>query len=160
MKVLSEEEKHLCSGQMLSEDECKEALREMKNNKSPGSDGITTEFYKIFWNDIKKYLINSINYSYLNNSLTELQKQSIITLIPKSDKDTKYLENWRPVSLLNTDYKIATKAIANKIKRVLPGIIDFSQAGFIKGRNISDNIRILLETFEHLETEPDRKSVV
>ena len=58
----------------------------MKNNKSPGSDGITTEFYKIFWNDIKTYLINSLNYSLQNSELTDLQKQGIITLLPKSGK--------------------------------------------------------------------------
>lgn len=64
----------------------------MKNQKSPGSDGITTEFYKIFWNDIKQFYVNSINYSYENGQLTELQKQSIITLIPKPGKDTTDLK--------------------------------------------------------------------
>ena len=58
----------------------------MKNQKSPGSDGITTEFYKIFWNDIKEYYIKSINFSFQNGELTELQKQSIITLLPKNGK--------------------------------------------------------------------------
>ena len=75
----------------------------MKNNKSPGSDGITTE----------------------------LQNQSIISLIPKSDKDTSILENWRSISLLNVDYKIATKTIANRLKKVLPKLIHASQTGFL-----------------------------
>jgi len=68
----------------LSEYECGISLKEMKNNKSPGSDGLTADFYKIFWNDIKH---------------TELQKQSIITLLPKKDKDVLSLNNWRPISL-------------------------------------------------------------
>ncbi len=88
----------------------------MKNGKSPGSDGITTEFYKIFWKDISKYFLNSLNYSYERGQLTELQTQSLITLLPKSGKDSTLLENWRPISLLNTDYKIATKTIANRLK--------------------------------------------
>ena len=51
-------EQNTCDG-LLNEEECKIALKEMKNNKSPGSDRITTECYKIFWNDIKKFYIDS-----------------------------------------------------------------------------------------------------
>jgi len=67
----------------LSEYECGISLNEMKNNKSPGSDGLTADVYKIFWNNIKQCLVKSLNYSYNNKNLTELQKQSIITLLPK-----------------------------------------------------------------------------
>ena len=88
-----------------SEYECGIALKEMKSNKSPGSDGLTADFYKIFWNDIKQYLVKSLNYSYDNKNLTELQKQSNITLLPKKDKDTLSINNWRPISLLKVDYK-------------------------------------------------------
>ena len=77
----------------------------MKNNKSHGSDGLTVEFIKCFET---QYYVNSINYSYENGHWTELQKQGIITLIPKPNKETTLLENWRPISLLNTDSKIAT----------------------------------------------------
>ena len=88
----------------------------MKNQKSPGSDGITAEFYKIFWHDIRDYYLKSINFSFQNQELTELQKQSFITLLPKPGKDNTLLENWRPISLLNVDYKIATEVIANRKK--------------------------------------------
>jgi len=91
----------------------------MKNGKSPGSDGLTVEFYKTFWDDIKKTFIESINYSFIHGHLTDFQKQSIISLIPKPNKDTTILTNWRPISLLNVDYKIATKAIANRIKKTI-----------------------------------------
>ena len=87
VEKLDEIEQHMCDG-LLTEHELATALKDMKNQKSPGSDGLTTEFYKLFWNDIKQFYINSINYSYQNGELTELQKQSIISLIPKSDKDT------------------------------------------------------------------------
>ena len=125
----------------------------MNNNKSPGSDGITTEFYKIFWNDIKSFYIKSLNYSFENGSLTTLQKQGIISLLPKKDKNLDDLKNWRPLTLLNTDYKIATKAIANRIKKYLPNLIDCSQTGFIKGRYIGENIRLIQETIEKIENE-------
>ena len=59
-----------------------------------------------------------------------------ISLIPKPQKDIEKIENWRPISLLNVDYKIATKAIANRIKPLITSIIDNAQTGFIKGRFI------------------------
>ncbi|MES9884044.1 MAG: reverse transcriptase domain-containing protein [Sedimenticola sp.] len=146
-KKLNEEEKIKCEG-VLSEPECFNALKEMNNNKSPGTDGITTEFYKLFWNEIKTYLIKSLNYSLEIGELTVLQKQSVINLIPKKGKDGTNLANWRPISLLNIDYKIATKTIANRIKSVLNNLIDSSQTGFIKGRYIGENIRLLFETID------------
>ena len=125
----------------------------MKNQKSPGSDGITVEFYKIFWNNIKELYVNSINYSFETGSLTELQKQSIITIIPKQNKDLTILDNWRPISLLNVDYKIATKVIANRVKHVITKIIHNSQTGFIKGRYMGENIRLLFEIIDNAEEE-------
>ena len=129
-------------------------------NKSPGSDGITTEFYKIFWNDIKSFYIKSLNYSFENGNLTTLQKQGIISLLPKKDKNFDILKTWRPLTLLNTDYKIATKAIANRIKKFLPTIIDCSQTGFIKGRYIGENIHLIQETIEKLETRNFVRTVI
>ena len=78
----------------LTEYECGIALKQMKNSKSPGSDGISTEFFKIFWQDLKTYYINSINYSFEQHSLTDLQKQGLITLLLKPDKDLTRLSNW------------------------------------------------------------------
>ena len=66
---LSENNKNMCEG-ILTEEECYNALKEMKNDKSPGSDGLTVEFYKTFWDDIKKTFIESINYSFIHGHLT------------------------------------------------------------------------------------------
>jgi len=116
----------------ITEYECRLALEAMENNKSPGSDRISVEFYKMFWGNIKQYFINSINYSFKTGNLTEFQKQGIITILPKTGKDLHTIENWRPISLLNVDYKIATQSIANRIKKILPNIINENQTGFIK----------------------------
>ena len=59
----------------------------------------------------------------------------------------------RPISLLNVDYKITTKALANRVKKVLPKIIHNSQTGFLKGRYIGENIRLLFELLEHFEEQ-------
>ena len=72
----------------------------MNNQISPGSDGIIVEFYKLFLNDVKEFYINSINHFFHTGSLTDLQKQSIITPISKQNKDITALENWRPINLL------------------------------------------------------------
>ena len=66
-------------------------------NKSPGSDGITVEFYKAFWDILKMHYVKYVNFSFQNQSLTELQKQGLITLIPKSGKDLELLTNWHVV---------------------------------------------------------------
>ena len=73
MAVLNNEQKINCEGDLF-EYECACSLKAMKNNKSPGSDGITIEFYKILWNDIKVYLINSLNYSLQIGNLTDFQR--------------------------------------------------------------------------------------
>ena len=152
IRKLNNLDKNSCEGH-ITEAECINALKNMKNQKSPGSDGITVEFYKSFWNDVKEFYINSINYSFQTGSLTDLQKQSIITLLPKQNKDITSLENWRPISLLNVDYKIATKAIANRVKGVISSIVHNSQTGFIKGRYIGENIRLLFEIIDNAEDE-------
>ena len=64
-----------------------------------------------------------------------------MSLIPEKNKDKTSLENLRPISLLNVDYKILTKTIAKRIEKVLPNIINVDQTGYVKGRYISENIR-------------------
>ena len=100
---LSQIEKDLCD-KALTLKECSESLYELSNNKSPGSDGFTTEFYKFFWTDIKQYISDSFNYSYQTGQLSLDQTQAVLTLLPKPNKDLILLKNWRPISLLNTDY--------------------------------------------------------
>ena len=125
----------------------------MQNGKSPGTDGLPVEFYKIFWKNIKKLVMNSFSYSYENENMSISQKQSIITLLPQKNNDVRFLKNWRPISLLNTEYKIMTKCIATRLKNNLIKIINKSQSGFIKGRYIGDNIRSLLEVIDLAEEE-------
>ena len=92
----------------------------MKNKKSPGSDGFSAEFYKFFWKDIGIFLWRSIRYAYQSGSLSDFQRQGIITCIPKKSRDRRFLKNWRPISLLNVDYKIASGSVANRIKKTAP----------------------------------------
>ena len=131
-----------CEG-LLTEKECLEALKDMASEKTPGTDGLPAEFYKTFWDDLSSILITALNYAYNKGTLSVSQRRGIIKLIPKKDADPHFITNWRPITLLNCDYKIATKAIANRIKRVIPKLINNDQTGFLKGRFIGENIRLI-----------------
>lgn len=75
--------------------------------------------------------------------------RGVVTLIPKKDRDPLWLKNWRPLTMLNCNYKILAKALATRMLRVLPEIIDIDQTGFMKGRNIAANIRRTIEVIEY-----------
>ena len=142
--------KESCEGE-LTFTECGAALKQMQNNKSPGSDGYTSDFYKFFWKDVGPFVFRSLNFGYKEGKFSDFQLQGVITCIPKENKDRRYMSNWRPISLLNTDLKIASAAIANRIKKVLPEIISDTQKGFIKGRFIGENTRLLYDLMHYLE---------
>ena len=150
--VLNEEEKQKLEGE-ISLTEIAESLKNMKNNKSPGPDGFTTEFFKFFFKDIGHFLLRSYNESFNNGCLSITQYQGVITCIPKEGKPKQFLKNWRPISLLNVTYKILSACVASRIKQVLPCIIHESQKGFMKGRYIGENIRLIYDTLVVTETE-------
>ena len=81
------------------------------------------------------------------------KNKALLQYYPKKNNDIRFLKTWRPISLLNTDYKIMTKCIATRLKNNLIKIINKNQSGFIKGRYIGDNIRSLLEVIDLAEDE-------
>ena len=76
-------------------------------------------------------------------------KKSVTILIPKKGKDTRKVENLRPISLLNVHYKIVTKALAARIQEVVSRLINEDQTGFIKGRFIGENVRLILDLMDY-----------
>ena len=123
----------------------------MNLNKSPGFDGLPIEFYIVFWNDINDMLLNSYNYSFENGLLSLSQRNGVITLLPKKDKDLLDIKSYRPISLLTVDYKIIAKTMANRLKNCIDSVIHHDQSGFLKGRNIGNNVRLLLDVFEYTD---------
>ena len=125
----------------------------MDSNKPPGTsiDGLPVEFYKTSWTDLVPLLqlISALNCSCNMGTLSITQRRGIIKLIPKKDAEPQFIKNWRPLTLLNCDYKIAAKAIANWIKTVLPKLINNDQTGFLKGRLIGENIRLTDSIIKH-----------
>ena len=105
--------------------------------------------YRFFGNDVSKFMVESFNYAFQHGSLPFSQRQDIISLIPKENKNAGYLTNWRPVSLLNVDYKIATKTIALRLEtEILPSVIHPCQSGYVKGRFIGESIRLIGDTMD------------
>ena len=100
---------------------------------------------------MKSFVVNSINFGSLLGELSVTQKQEIITCLPKDNKPRHFLKNWRPISLLNTVYKIGSGVIASRLKRVLEKLIDLDQTGFISGRYIGDNIRLIYDMLQFTE---------
>ena len=101
-----------------------EALKKkMKNNKTPGTDGFTVEFKKKIWTDLGTLIHNSFKDSLHQGKLPYSQTQGIISILLKGQKPREYLKNWRPISLLNTTYKLLSSILANRIKPILLEII-------------------------------------
>ena len=130
-----------------------QTLKSMANRKSPGTDGFTVEFLNFFWNDIGKLILKSLNEAYDDGELSIVQRQGIITCIPKENCDRSILKNWRPITLLNVIYKIASGSIANRLKKVIPSLISEEQRGFIKGRYIGENIRLIYDVMQVITEE-------
>ena len=139
---LNDVEQATCEGP-LKKEECLKALQDMDSDKTPGTDGLPGEFCKILWDELADILIDTLNYSHENGKLPISQRQGIIKLIPKTDAELNLIKNWRPLTLLNCDFKIATTALANRIKPFLQKLISQDQIGFIKNRFIGENIRLI-----------------
>ena len=122
IRKLSQEQRDKLDLQ-ISEAEVSKYLRGMCNNVAPSSSGYTGNFYKFFWKSIKNIVMQAIHRSKEINSMSVTQKIGIVHIIPKADKDLKLLTNWRPLTLLNTFYKIISGVLANRLKTVLDFLI-------------------------------------
>ena len=138
-------------GKNISVIELGTALKKMKNNKSPGIDGLSSEFFKIFWGKLKYLVVNAINSCFVKGCLSISMRQSLITCLPKGQKDRKLLKNWRPISLLSVVYKLASAVIAGRLKPILPHIISSHQSGFLSGRSIADSTRLVYDLMSYTE---------
>ena len=122
-------------------------------NKTPGNDGIPIEFFKIFWATISDSFISCVNECFEKGEMSSSQNQAIITLIEKKGKYRSLLENWRPISLVNIDTKIMTKAIAWRIKKVLPDIIHENQTGYVNDRYMGETVRSISDIMDFTAKE-------
>ena len=98
-------------------------------------------------------MVSSFNAAFDIGEMSVSQRRGVITLLPKEDSNLLLLSNCRPITLLKTDIKIASKDIAKRIERVLPSIIHPDQPGFMKGRYIGQNIRLINDIIQQTELQ-------
>jgi len=115
------------------------ALSSMASGKAPGLDGIPCEFYKTFWDIIGPELLEVLKESFQVGELPLSFRRAVVSLLPKKG-DTQLLRNWRPVSLLTTDYKIFSKVLASRLKLVVHSLVHPDQTCCVPGRSIYDNL--------------------
>lgn len=156
--MLNEEQKKVLDNE-ITLPELTRALNSMKLNKTPGLDGLTVELYQTFWDKLGPIYLHLIQYCLRQGQLNATARQGLIQQIPKKDRDPLMIANWRPLTLLNVDYKILSKCLALRMKLVLPDIIDDHQTGFMAGRDISTNIRKVIEVIEYCK-EADIPGVI
>ena len=134
---LSENDKAICEEKLTSQN-IWEALNSMKNGKTPGNDGLTKEFYVCLFEEMGSLLLKSLNHSHAVGELSTSQKQAVITPIGKKGRDKRLVKNWRPISLMNLDVKIASKALSFRLKQLLPNLINYDQTAYVSIRLIDD----------------------
>jgi len=83
--------------------------------------------------------------------MSDTQREGVVTLIPKPKKDHFKVTNFRPITLLNVDYKIVSKIMTERFKKLLPTLIHPDQNGFQKGKLIGNNIRLLFDVIDYAD---------
>ena len=146
---LSDSEQALCKGP-LTLAEASEALRLSNRNKSLGADGLSVEFYVFFWDKDGKFLVDVFNQGLERGDLPNSMKVSVTRLVHNKD-DKHDLKTWRPISLLNVDYKICSKAISLHLAKILRSIVDQDQTCSVPGRSIFPNLVLLRDTVAFIE---------
>ena len=131
--------------------ELEDSINTSKNNKAPGPDGFSNEFFKVFSHELKYWILRLFNESIELGKLPDTILEGIITCIPKTGKERNSLKNWRPLTMLNSVYKFFSAILAKRIKFTLNSIINPDQTGFISGRFIGENSRLLFDTLCYCE---------
>jgi len=136
----------------ITEQELWTAISKGKVNKAPGPDGICLKFYKMAWNTIKQDFLKIINNMFQEGRIERQQLQGLIVCLPKNIPPRR-IEDYRPITLLNADYKILSRIIANRLLPCLPTIIQPGQHCGIRGRSIFDTVAMVREVIAFAETE-------
>ena len=146
---LPEARRASCEGS-LTLAEASEALKLSNRNRTPGPDGLSLEFYLTFWSRLGPLLVDTFNECLTEGVLCDSMKASVTRLVHKKD-DRRLLKNWRPISLLNVDYKICSKAISLRLASVLECIVNPDQTCSVPGRSISSNVILLRDCLNYIE---------
>ena len=124
--------------------------------KAPGPDGMPPTFFQHYWEGIEDDVVQAVVSCLNSTSIETGLNHTFITLIPKV-KSLEFITEFRPIALCNILYKLVSKVLANRLKKVLPHIIFESQIAFQSDKAISDNILVAFETLHHMKRRNSRK---
>ena len=135
------------------------ALKQMHPTKVPGPDGMSPIFYKHYWDIVGPEVVNCVLSSLNSGRMPCSLNETYLCLIPKVKSPQKITE-FRPINLCNVLYKLISKVLANRLKRVLDAVIDESQSAFVPGRLISDNVLVAFETMHCIDQRKKGKEAL
>ena len=137
----------------VTEENCLAAPESVPNNKTPRNVGFSKEFYKTFWGEIKYVFLISLIEAKEIGPLIVLQRQAIIKLLEKKDREKTYVKNWRPISFLNINAKMIFEAFAGKLRKIFPSFISQNQTAYDKNRCKSESCRLVANIIEVCDNE-------
>lgn len=155
LKPFTEQQRNLLNAPITTS-EITEIIKRSKKGKSPGPDGLPIEYYQKFEDQLTPHLKSTFNAIGISK-FPDTWKQANIALLLKEEKDPTDTRNYRPISLLNVDYKIFSNLLADRLKKILKDWIQEDQAGFLPHRHLKDNIRYIIDVLEYFEDHNEKK---
>jgi hypothetical protein len=138
----------LCAA--ITDEEIERALFMMHPDRSPGPDGFTAGFYIKRWSMMKSSICAAVRNFLNGGDMPEIVNSTVLVLIPKV-KNPQDLSQYRPISLCNVLYKLASKVLALRLRPMLEELISEEQSAFVLGRLISDNVLLAYECIHYLK---------
>ena len=144
-----------CEG-VVTECEVHDALKQVGLNKSPGLDGLPYKVYLRMSHMFVPILTDVFNHWFAQGAIPGCVTKGVITLLKKGGRHVwEGLDDYRPITLLNTELKILARVLANRLQRVISDLIGPEQTFAVKGRSIQDNLHLIREVLEGIEDDTE-----